>query len=79
MPGLYWDDEKQRYFPVASKPKNKLTASADSGERQPSLKNVVDDSTVPSGSAAPRAPVAKMLREMRKGTLSYSGLVHVTQ
>lgn len=78
LPGLYWDVEKQRYFPLASKPKTKST-DTDLGERQPPLQNGVDDGTVPSGSAASRPPMAKMLREMRRGTLSYSGLVNATQ
>ena len=74
LPGLYWDEEKQRYFPIASKPK------VDVVHEKLGVKDVKQAAfSKRQRPSELRTPPAKMLRDMRRGVLSYSGLAHTNQ
>lgn len=76
LPGLYWDEEKCRYFPIASRPKASAIAE------QSRVQNTRQDETpvVYEQEVSPRTmPMSRILREMRGGRLSASGLADAMQ
>lgn len=75
LPGLYWDEEKRRYFPIGSKLKAQVAAE------KPMVKIVEDERPLGKshGTPATGTLTARNLREIRRGGLSYSGLLHTAQ
>ncbi|EJC97822.1 uncharacterized protein FOMMEDRAFT_137223 [Fomitiporia mediterranea MF3/22] len=74
LPGLYWDDEKKRYFPIASRPKRKTT---DEGPRETPYKVSDDNRRQTEGHRS--AATATYPRALRIGTKGYSQRARITQ
>lgn len=72
LPGLYWDEERRRYFPIASRPKRK---TIDEDQAQAATTFTTDGRPVQVQPAA----MSRYLKACRTGSGSYSQRVRIAE